>query len=492
MSTKVQPDRRRHLLQDVGIQAVGNYVSTFARVVRGFVIAGILGPVEMGVVSTGNLLLNYAQYADLGIAQGLNREIPMDLGRGEDDRAAEWVWYGLLGKLIAGLLVLAGAVAWAVSPLGSGQPEAVRLVIVIAAATSLVAGILLVFQFTAKSYTDFNGAARMVVLLAFANLVAGIVGARLAGAVGVALGVLAASAIAAVYGWHRVRPVHIPVMTRRRLLELIRIGMPLALLTFMGFNLENIDQVIILSLLDRESLGLYAIVLQAGGLLTLTALSVSNVVGPRLVRRYAESGSLEAIADLTWKPALALSALLPLVVCVSWVVGPLAIQWLLPEYISSVGPFKVYMTAMFFLGLNLGVSSTLLALGRHRLNVPIMLGCIVFNVAVDIVLVGWAGLGLQGVALGSLATYFVYWLLHTGLVRWYFERDLARVVRANLRIVWPGLVLVAMLGLSAIWGRVGTVSPGTDALFVIVAAVVAWLQGRRLLPEIGELFGGQK
>lgn len=488
----MQPGRRRHLLRDVGIQAVGNYVSTLARVVRGFVIAGILGPAQMGVVSTGNLLLNYAQYADLGIAQGLNREIPMDLGRGADDRAAEWVWYGLLGKLIAGLVVFVGAIAWALSPLGSGQPDSVRLVIVIAGATSLVAGIVLVFQFVSKSYSDFDGAARMAVTLALANLAAGIIGARLAGAVGVASGVLVASSIAAAYGWYRVRPVRMPAITRRRLLELIRIGMPLALLTFMGFNLENIDQVIILSLLDRESLGLYAIVLQAGGLLTLTALSVSNVVGPRLVRRYAESGSLEAIADLTWKPALALSALLPVVVCASWVVGPLAIRWLLPQYISSVGPFKIYMTAMFFLGLNLGVSSTLLALGRHRLNVPIMLGCILFNVAVDLALVGWADMGLEGVALGSLATYFLYWLLHTGLVRWYFERDVARVIRANAGIVWPGLVLVAMLALSALGGSMREVSPAMDVGFASVAAAVAWVQGRRLMPEIGELFSGTK
>lgn len=471
-------------IRDISAQAAGNYFSMAVRVVRGFALAALLGPARMGVVSTGNLLLSYAAYADFGVTQGLNREIPMDLGRGDVSSAQGWIWYGLVGRVVSGLVVVALTILWVLSPLGASEPLELKWVLCLSAVAALISGVVLVLQTVAKGYSDFVVAAWIPSVFALGNLFFGLLGALVAGPVGVTVGVVVSCFIACIYGWVKIRPRGFARLQPRRFARLARIGVPMALLTFIGFNLENIDQVVILWFLDREALGLYTLVIQAGGLITLLGLSLSNVVGPRLLRAYANSHKMEDISAHTWLPARALSALLPTVVCVAWIAGPLVIQWLLPRYMPSIAPFKIYVAGMFFLSLNLGVSTTLLALGKHALNVPLMLCAIFFNVGVDIVLVARLGLGLNGVALGSLATYALYWMLHTGLVRWYFEKNILTTMRLNLRLGWPGLMVVMFL--LAAWAGDTLAAPFTilNVGFLVVALLAGYIQIRSLLPGL--------
>ena len=480
---------RRGFVRDIGGQAVGNYAATLLRIARGVVVAGLLGPASMGIVSIGNLVMNYGQYADLGVGQAVGREIPMAFGRDDAEEAAAIAWYGVLARLVAGLVVSLFCFAWALGPWSAAETLELKVVVVASGIATIVAGEMTILQTIARSEGRFGIAARIGVVFALLNLLAGLIGAYLAGAVGATVSGLIAAAASTVYGWLRLRPSGYGGISRKKLVALLRLGLPLALLTFMAFNMENIDQVMILGLLDRTALGLYAIVLQAGGLITLAGLSVSNVAGPRLLRHFALHGTTDSIRALTWKPTLALSALMPTVVCSAWLVGPWFIVLALPRYAAAIAPFKIYMAAMYFLVLNLGVSTTLLALNRHRRNVPIMLGCIFLNVVVDVFLVRQLRMGLEGIAVGSLVTYAVYWLLHTGLVRWYFEGSMSAVVRLNLGLMWPGLVLVALLGMSVVLGTLGRPTILVDGCFVVIAAFVGLVQGRGLRGDIAATLG---
>ena len=480
---------RRKFVRDIGGQAVGNYASTLLRIARGVVVAGVLGPASMGIVAIGNLVMNYGQYADLGVGQAVGREMPMAFGRADPEEADAIAWYGMLARLVAGLAVSLVCFVWVLGPWSSSETLELKLVVAISGIATIVAGEMTILQTIGRSEGRFGVAVRIGVVFAVFNFVAGVIGAYVAGAVGATVSGLLAAAISTAYGWVRLRPSGDRGVRWDKLTALVRIGLPLALLTFMAFNMENIDQVMILGLLDRTSLGLYAIVLQAGGLITLAGLSVSNVIGPRLLKRFATHGTTDSIRTLTWKPTLALSALMPTVVSLAWLAGPWFIVLALPRYSPTIAPFKIYMAAMYFLVLNLGVSTTLLALNRHRRNVPIMLGCILLNVVVDIFLVRQLHMRLEGIAVGSLLTYAVYWMLHTGLVRWYFEGTMSAVVRLNLSLMWPGLVLVMMLGISVVLGTLGRPTVLVDGSFVVVAALVGAIQGRGLRGDITAILG---
>ncbi len=460
------------VLRDASMVAVGNYASVAARVLRGLIIARILGPADMGILSAVNLVTGLGQYADLGVTNAVGREIPVLSGEGRADAAEEMIWYSIAAKIVGGMLVGSMLLVYALAR-WTALPPSLRLGLCLGGATLVLTGVAAALQSAGQARRKFAVASRIAVVVASASLVLGVIGAVLWGLNGVILSQLAAAFVSVGYAVTVSRPfasaVFDPVAWRR----LIALGVPVALLTFMGFGLENVDQAIILSLLDSRSLGLYTVVLYAGSALSLLPLSVSNVVGPRLLVAYGAKKSDAVIDLMTWRPVLLLSMLMPPVIALAWALAPAAVNLLLPSYGEVIGPLRIYMVGVYFLSVNLGVSASLLAMEKHRLNIPIMLGCICLNVVVDYLLVGIMHLGLEGVATGSLVTYSAYWLLHSGLVRWLREGCLLASLARNFRLIWPGLLLVIAVAVAAAIGRIGRSDAVFDLSLVLVTLVVS-------------------
>ena len=166
-----------------------------------------------------------------------------------------------------------------------------------------------------------------------------------------------------------------------------------------------------------------------------------------------------------------------------WVAAPVFIDALLPAYESVVAPLRVYAVGMFFLCLSLGVSSTLVALDKHRYNIPIVVSAITANVALDLLFVKGLGWGLSAIAMGSALAYVSYWAAHMTLVQHYFGRSFTRSLRENLASGWPGFVLLGFTLLAAGRGVLSEQSVWFDSLLVagvIAMTLVRWRHGHAL------------
>jgi O-antigen/teichoic acid export membrane protein len=426
--------------RDFSFQASAGYISTALQLARGVILARLLGPVGLGKIALVLLVYAYAAYADLGVAQAVSRQIPLARGARDDELALSWSG----GLLLQGLTNV-----W-----------------------------LLVFQ----ASLQFGRVFTAMLTLSVSSFVLGIVGALVAGVEGVFVGQLGSFALStAVCFWiggvPRPEPLH-----WRRVKLLFHVGVPLALLTFAGYNLVNVDQVMVVSLLGGRQLGLYTLVLYAGAALYLLPTALAAAVGPRLLSLYGETSRTSAIAGLTWRPARLLAVSLPLIIAVTWTTIPVIIKAALPEYVAIIGPLRIYLVGMFFLSLNLGVSTFLLALNKHRYNIPVIAGCIGLNVLVDLLFVAVLDWGLSGIALGSAVTYFTYWMVHTTLVRWFHQVRPWSAIGLNLRLGWPGLGL-ALLAAYARWTGSLTTSSLVRELPILVFGVVVAALGRRTLTD---------
>ena len=172
--------------------------------------------------------------------------------------------------------------------------------------------------------------------------------------------------------------------------------------------------------------------------------ALAGAVGPRLLKRYGEDPTVAAIDGLTWRPVAGLSYVMPVLSVLAWALGPWAIMLVLPAYAGAIGPLRVDVVGVFFLGLEWGTSTVLFALNKHWYYTPIVGGCIALNVALDLLYVGVLHFGLVGIALGSLCTYFVYWVVHTTIIRRIFGYGLWRCLLLNLASGWPGFALAAV------------------------------------------------
>lgn len=469
------------IVRDFSFQAVGSYLTAALQMLRGILLAGMLGPTGLGNFAMVGLVLAYSQYADLGITLAVGREIPLALGEGREQKAQQWRWYALVCKLIAEavfacILAVALVVGW------DSWPAGLRFGLVTALVVVILQGVVVVTQTVLRARQLFLHEMVVTVTLAITLTLGMVAGGVSYGIRGVFVGQLLGFVLAACLGlalWGMPRAGRLQL---RRVKQLLTVGVPLAMLTFMGYNLIYVDQVMVLWLLGRRELGIYSLALYAGSALFLLPASVAGAVSPRLLRRYGEQPAVEAIRAYTWRPVGVLSLALPPAIMVVWLVAPIVIVAFLPDFGSVIAPLRIYVVGMFFLGLNYGVSSTLIALNKHRYNIPILLACVTLNVVLDIALVAGLGLGLEGVAVGSLVTYSVYWMAHTTLVRWFFDERPASAVRRNLETGWPGLVLVVLLLLVGSTGRLGEVDAvlSTGLLVLTTAMSLArWRFGLR-------------
>jgi O-antigen/teichoic acid export membrane protein len=465
------------VLRDVLLQAGGKYAALIIQVVRGVVIAGILSPLGLGTVATVMLVLGYAMYSDLGVGDATMRELPLAIGAGDERRRLAWRWYAVSAK-VTGALVMAAGIAvylilrWSETSVDLRFGLTTAIVVVVLQQLVIAEGVVL------QAEHLFARVALVNIALPASSLVFGVAGALLAGVRGVFVGQLVAyglAALLAAYLGGRIRRRPLPELGLRRLLA---IGLPFMALSFAFYNLIYIDQIMVVSLLGRAALGVYTIALYAGTALYMLPAALASAVGPRLLRRYGELGTADSIRDLTWRPVQLLSVSLPPLIAAAWFFGPLLIHIVLPDYSGAVGPLRIYATGIFFLGLNLGVSTALFAFNQHRRNIPVIAGAIALNVLLDLLFVNVLHLGLSGIALGSLVTYTAYWIAQTTLVTRAFGASAVDGLLQLLGYGWPGLVMVAILAAAAATDLLA--DPALLA-FAGVLALICVLSGVRLV-----------
>jgi len=101
------------------------------------------------------------------------------------------------------------------------------------------------------------------------------------------------------------------------------------------------------------------------------------------------------------------------------------------------------------------------------------------------VFVGHLGWGLNGIALGSAVTYFVYWMAHTTLVRRYYHQRIVEAVARNLVSGWPGFMIAALVVLAWRLGYLDISRPLVEMLYlapvlVVTVVRVSWARLPRL------------
>ena len=464
------------IVRDVSYKALGSYGSAGLQMLRGLLLAGLLAPADLGTVAIVGVVLTYSLYADLGMASAVGRELPLAAGAGSESDVRIWPWYAIVTKLVAEAVVATVLLAYVLLRWSDLAPS-LRFCLLTAVAVTVLQGFVVAQQIVFDASRQFGRGAALLLILFGPLLVTCVAGGAVAGTRGVFVGqviafAMATAAAAFMGGWPRPVPLQ-----RGRLALLLKVGFPLMVLGFAGYNLVYVDQIMVIALLGRADLGVYMLPLYAGNFVFLVPQALAGAVGPRLIGRYGAEGTPDAIAAYTWVPVRVLSLALPPVIAALWLLGPVLIVALLPRYVGAIGPLRIYLAGMFFLGLNYGVSTTLLALNKHRNNIPIVVGAIGLNVALDLLLVGVWHLGLNGIAMGSALTYAAYWMAHTILVRWYFGQRPLRALLLNLASGWPGFALAGLMLL--VWGA-GDLGASAPLLASAILAGVLLMTALRL------------
>lgn len=327
--------RRRSLWAQVGALVGGNIVASALQMIGGFLTARLTQPSVLGLFNGICLVQGYALFLLLGINNGLNRELPYYVGKGDHTRvrelaAAAQAWALTLGAFVSAALL--GVAVWKLAEhqwaLAAGWATNAVTVFFLFYGTCYL-------HVTYRTRGDFGRLALIAVVqsgvalalvalvwwLAFYGLC---LRAVLAGVVQLAL----------LWYW---RPIKVfPAWNVKHLLHLLKIGAPIFAVGQIYAWWITLDSTLVLYRFGARGLGLYSLAIMAGTTFQLLPDALGGVLYPQMAEHYGRSGDVRALVKSAVRPmALTLLVMVPLLVP-AWFLVPPLIRWLLPNYVDAV------------------------------------------------------------------------------------------------------------------------------------------------------------
>jgi len=313
----------------------GNLAAMVLRMAGGFLTARVTPPQVLGLFSGIGLVQGYAPFFSLGITNGLNRELPYFVGKGDHTRvrelaAAAQAWVLLLGGLAAAALF--GVAVW---QLALGQ-----WALAAGWATNAVTVFSLFYgtyylQITFRTRGDF---AR----LALVNVVQSAVSLALVALVwllafyGLCLRAVLVGCAQMALLWYW-RPVKVrPAWNWSHLLHLLKVGAPIFAVGQAYAYWTTLDSTLVLYYTGARGLGLYALVGMAGATLQLLPEALSQVLYPQMAEHYGRTGNVQAVVSSAFRPMVFAWLIVVPLVAAGWLLIPTVVRLLLPKYVDAI------------------------------------------------------------------------------------------------------------------------------------------------------------
>jgi O-antigen/teichoic acid export membrane protein len=402
--------------------ASGNMAAMLLGVVGSLVQARYVAPEDMGIFRTFSLLAGYLTFLHLGVFDGLQREIPLQIGRGSPanaERAASaclaWITFISIAS-VALFVALALRAAYYQEWMNFWGWLAYAPMI----AMTFYGGYLGTTFRTGKQF----------VTLSYATVTQAIVGTLvlpllpIMGYYGVCLRTASAS-ITNLLLLHRWRPMKVrPRLDWRSFREVVRIGLPLTGTGYLSTALwVSVEGTLVLDWFGLRVLGLFSVAIFVRTMVVQVAANANQVVTVKAIEHYGRTNRFEDCVKLILKPmAFAITAAIPLIVA-GWFVLPCAIRVLIPQYAEAT-----FMAQLMLLVLPLVFGQLIRAIFRaagrwidcaisDSVGFPTFVGCSYLLYRLHF--------GAVSVVLGSLTGMLISLLVSCGLLRLLILRERA-------------------------------------------------------------------
>lgn len=380
-------------------------VYQLSRLAVSLIVARWVGPEEFGIWNALNLILLYGVVVTLGVPNGMNRDVPLLMGKG-DQSAAQRIanssfWFVLLVSTAVGLFI--SIVGLVLKPPLSHPFLAMGVLF-------LTWQVYQYFQLRLKCYIRF----RLMSLqqFVFAALlpvfalpmtykwgVSGFIVGQTIDALLVCLLIIFWDLlkITSSWDWWALR-------------NLVKTGFPIMLAGLLYSLLTSVDRWVILNFLGVEALGHYTLAILCLGMLSLLPAVVAQQMYPRMAFLYGQTRNERALLPLITRQSLMGTAVTIPILVVVYVVLPFLVDWYMPAYRPGIEPARILLVGLGFIPLAGGVGNFLNTVGKQGYYLAVQAGAILINFCLDVsfVKLGW---GLNGVALGAALSYVLYTII---------------------------------------------------------------------------------
>jgi len=325
----------RAILRLTAVFAGSNMVSTALQLVGGLLVSRLVAPSVLGLFNSINLAVGYVPFLQLGVINGLNRDLPYYLGRGDRPHAmkltgAAQAWAMLTGG-IAGLAMVLVSVWQALE--GEWQLAFGWVTVSIPVFMAIFGQMYLQALF--RTHSDFERLAKY-------NLIQALVAFTLVALVwpfefyGLCLRGMLIAVSSVLLMWHW-RPLKVGFhWDGGALKELVRTGVPVFAIGQVYSWWGVLDSTLVLKFTGTTGLGLYALAGLASKTVGMVSKALSQVVYPRMSQEYGSGAGIAALIRMVWLPVVFSLLVTGIMGAAVWVTLPLFVRLILPKYLGGV------------------------------------------------------------------------------------------------------------------------------------------------------------
>jgi O-antigen/teichoic acid export membrane protein len=386
----------------VSLFALSSVILNFSGIISGFLLYKWVDPYYVGLWSNLLLIDTYSTFLRLGIINGMNRQFPYWLGKGNVERANKIVETAYAYTLRIVMFFLACSIGY-IFIIGVKKDLLFSAIIIVSYVVINMYNAFLLGTF--RSNTDFGRLKNIQYFQSFLKLIA-IIPVIYFGYNGYITGLLFTLFISTCIA-HHYRPYKVkPKFYKEEFTELLKIGLPIFVGSYLLIVINTIPRVILLKYGTVEMMGFYSPLSSIILIVTVLPDSITAYLYPKMVYDLSKSNNKSIVL---WRKTLlsqfGLVAIgVPLVI-MGYFFLPYFISRHLPKYIGSINILKFGIFTSLFMSYKF-VYTTFIVLKKWNYMVFYLVIFTILQFICPIVMMRFTGV-LNGVVWGQLISAFL-------------------------------------------------------------------------------------
>jgi O-antigen/teichoic acid export membrane protein len=378
-------------------------IKAIVTILVSFVIAKYISPNDLGIWTTINLAVTYAIFLQAGLINGLNLELPLAYGKGDEGQAKIMAGTVQTFTIISsGVVLLLGLTYFLFI-----HQQNVKIRYGLLAITFVI-----MFSYYQNYLMSTFRSKNSFLKLSFIQIVDALI--KIASVVIIAYysyyGLIIRAVLVIfifVILLHFTRPIKVRLIwNNASFLKLLKVGLPIFGLAYIQLIASTADRVLLLSYSGLTDVGLYSFGFNALNLFSLFSISIANYIYPRMTHSYGKNNNKHILWLYVKKITLLLFLIQMPLAIIGYYIIPLAITAFFPSYILSTVTMQILLFAGVFKGSVIGANA-LWSMKSWKYM-------IIYQIIFSILLVILPYLGIQlisnklvGVSLGILVAYAI-------------------------------------------------------------------------------------
>ncbi|MBI3307211.1 MAG: oligosaccharide flippase family protein [Candidatus Omnitrophica bacterium] len=440
--------KRKEILQNAFVYFSGTFLTQGITLVASVLSRRFLGPVQTGIWSTLQVLVDYSKYSTLGLMEAATRDIPYFIGKQNRKKADEIKDLSFSFILATSLITAAGIFVFTLFVKGRLSPEVatglflVAFLIVLQRINNFLISIL-------RTHKQFSIEARQMVFSAAVNAFLVMTLAYFFKIYGFLLAMVFSFIFNIVYLLMQYRFRFHWKLDLSKIFPLIQFGFPLMFLALLNTILRSLDRIVIAKFMGFQAMGFYSIALMICSYMSNFYSATNAVLSPYFLEKFSVKDNPEDLQNYMVRSSLAYVMMMSAMIGLAWIAVPYAIALFLPKFIDGLSAMKILTFAMFFIAMIQTYQDFLITIKKHKVLFP-FLGLICGIAAgLNYVVVHYRW-GISGVAWVTLIVAFLqfsgaYFLASHHL------RDRAGMAKRYFILLGTAIYLFGMLKLIHCW-----------------------------------------